>query len=179
MHWFPVRIYQPSEAFYLAAGSRELLQRKSTLHPGWVGLFVVVVIVFSFFFYDIFLFMKLSECEVQGCHGNWCKQPPVTWGTAVWYLSPPWGLPLPPCSHCFMGASQDAALYSKPNIGHTGSPCLTAMSRAKSVNGLRLTVSSPLFSFVSSLDLAMKWETGVMVELIFCLPGWKKSFLDQ
>ena len=129
MHWFPVRIYQPSEAFYLAAGSRELLQRKSTLHPGWGGLFVVVVIVFfCFFFYDIFLFMKLSECEVQGCHGNWCKQPPVTWGTAIWYLSPPWGLPLPPSSHCFMGASQDAALYSKPNIGHTGSPCHTAMS---------------------------------------------------
>lgn len=129
MHWFPVRIYQPSEAFYLAAGSRELLQRKSTLHPGWGGLFVVVVIVFSFFFMTSscswnFLNVKCRVAMATGVN----KKPPVTWGTAIWYLSPPWGLPLPPSSHCFMGASQDAALYSKPNIGHTGSPCLTAMS---------------------------------------------------
>lgn len=129
MHWFPVRIYQPSEAFYLAAGFREVLQRKSTLHPGWVGLFVVVVIVFSFFFMTSscswnFLNVKCRVAMATGVN----KKPPVTWGTAIWYLSPPWGLPLPPSSHCFMGASQDAALYSKPNIGHTGSPCLTAMS---------------------------------------------------
>lgn len=91
------------------------------------------LLLLSLFF--LFFFMTSScswnflnvKCRVAMATGV-NKKPPVTWGTAIWYLSPPWGLPLPPSSHCFMGASQDAALYSKPNIGHTGSPCLTAMS---------------------------------------------------